>query len=78
MPYAMGHPFEMLRNYEVSDHFYPLGDVCQIESLQLELNQTRTQMMNHRKRFQRKWLYEKRRLRPRRGRSPRSPTSTTR
>lgn len=59
MPYAMGHPFEMLRNYEVSDHFYPLGDVCQIESLQLELNQTRTQMMNHRKRFQRKWLYEK-------------------
>ena len=59
MPYAMGHPFEMLRNYEVSDHFYPIGDVCQIESLQLELNQTRTQMMNHRKRFQRKWVYER-------------------
>ncbi len=59
MPYAMGHPFEMVRNYEVSDHFYPLGDVCQIESLQLELNQTRTQMMNHRKRFQRKWLYQR-------------------
>jgi len=59
MPYAMGHPFEMLRGYEVSDNFYPLGDVCQIESLQLELNQTRTQMMNHRKRFQRKWLYER-------------------
>lgn len=59
MPYAMGHPFEMLRNYEVSDHFYPVGDVCQLESLQLELNQTRTQMMNHRKRFQRKWLYER-------------------
>lgn len=59
MPYAMGHPFEMLRNYEISDHFYPLGDVCQIESLQLELNQTRTQMLNHRKRFQRKWLFSK-------------------
>jgi hypothetical protein len=59
MPYAMGHPFEMLRNYEISDHFYPMGDVSQIESLQLELNQTRTQMMNHRKRFQRKWLYER-------------------
>ena len=57
MPYAMGHPFEMIRNYEVSDSFYPLGDVCQIESLQLELNSTRTQMLNHRKRFQRKWLY---------------------
>lgn len=59
MPYAMGHPFEMLRNYEVPDHFYPIGDIAQIESLQLELNQTRTQMMNHRKRFQRKWLYER-------------------
>jgi hypothetical protein len=59
MPYAMGQPFVMLRNYEVADHFYPLGDVCQIESLQLELNQTRTQMMNHRKRFQRKWLYNR-------------------
>jgi len=59
MPYAMGQPFVMMRNYEVADHFYPLGDVCQIESLQLELNQTRSQMMNHRKRFQRKWIYER-------------------
>jgi hypothetical protein len=59
MPYAMGQPFEMLRNYEVADHFYPVGDVEQIEPLQLELNETRTQMMNHRKRFQRKWLYER-------------------
>jgi len=59
MPYAMGQPFVMLRNYEVADHFYPIGDVAQIESLQLELNQTRSQMMNHRKRFQRKWLYER-------------------
>ncbi len=59
MPYAFGQPFVMLRNYEIPDCFYPLGDVCQIESLQLELNETRTQMMNHRKRFQRKWLYEK-------------------
>lgn len=59
MPYAKGHPFEMIRNFEVADNFYPMGDVQQIESLQLELNQTRTQMMNHRKRFQRKWLYER-------------------
>ena len=59
IPYAMGHPFDMLRNYEIPDHFYPIGDVAQIESLQLELNQTRTQMMNHRKRFQRKWLYNR-------------------
>src|SRR5678815_596578 len=59
IPYAMGQPFVMLRGYEVPDYFYTLGDVEQIESLQLELNETRTQMMNHRKRFQRKWLYEK-------------------
>jgi len=59
MPYAMGHPFEMLRNYEVADHFYPIGDIEQIEPLQLELNKTRTQMMQHRARFQRKWLYER-------------------
>jgi Phage portal protein, SPP1 Gp6-like len=57
MPYALGQPFEMLRNYEVADYFYPIGDVQQIESLQIELNQTRTQMMNHRKRFSRKWIY---------------------
>ncbi len=59
MPYAFGHPFVMMRGYEMVDSFYTLGDVAQIESLQLELNETRNQMMNHRKRFQRKWLYEK-------------------
>jgi len=57
IPYAFGHPFVMLRNYEIPDHFYPMGDVCQIESLQLELNETRTQMFNYRKKFRRAWLY---------------------
>jgi len=57
MPYAFGHPFVMLRNYEVPDHFYPMGDVQQIESLQLELNETRNQMLNYRKKFRRAWLY---------------------
>lgn len=59
MPYAFGHPFVMLRNYEVPDHFYPLGDVCQIESLQLELNETRNQMLNYRKKFRRAWVYSR-------------------
>jgi hypothetical protein len=59
IPYAFGHPFVMLRNYEVPDHFYPLGDVAQIESLQLELNETRTQMFNYRKKFRRAWTYAK-------------------
>ena len=58
MPFAFGHPFVMLSNYEVPDHFYPMGELEAIEPLQMELNQTRTQMMNHRKRFSRKWLYK--------------------
>ena len=59
MPYAFGHPFVMLRNYEVPDEFYPMGELEAIEGLQKELNATRTQMMNHRKRYQRKVLYDK-------------------
>jgi hypothetical protein len=58
MPYAFGHPFVMLRNYEIPEYFYTMGELEAIEPLQLELNQTRTQMMNHRKRFSRKWLYK--------------------
>jgi hypothetical protein len=57
-PYAFGQPFVMLRNYDVPDSFYPVGDLESIEPLQRELNETRTQMMNHRKRFSRKWLYK--------------------
>ena len=58
MPYAFGHPFVMIRNYDVPDHFYPIGDLEAIEPLQRELNETRTQMMNHRKRFSRKYLFK--------------------
>lgn len=58
MPYAFGHPFVMIRNYDVPDHFYPIGDLEAIEPLQHELNETRTQMMNHRKRFSRKYLFK--------------------
>lgn len=57
-PYVFGHPFVMLRNYEVPDEFYPMGDVEALEPLQMELDKTRSQMMNHRKRFNRKWLYD--------------------
>lgn len=58
MPYAFGHPFVMLRNYDIPEHFYPMGELEAIEPLQYELNATRTQMMNHRKRFSRKWLFK--------------------
>ena len=56
MPYSFGHPFVMLRNYEVPDCFYPIGELEAIEPMQRELNETRTQMMNHRKRYARKYL----------------------
>ena len=59
IPFPFGHPFVMIRNYEVPDHFYPMGELESIEELQYELNNTRSQMMNHRKRFARKWLYDK-------------------
>ena len=57
MPYVFGHPFIMLRNYEIPGFFYPMGELEAIEPLQYELNETRTQMMNHRKRFSRKYLF---------------------
>ena len=57
IPYVFGHPFFMLRNYEIPNFFYPMGELEAIEPLQQELNETRTQMMNHRKRYSRKWLF---------------------
>jgi hypothetical protein len=58
IPFAFGQPYVMIRNYDVPETFYPMGELEAIEPLQHELNQTRTQMMNHRKRFSRKWLYK--------------------
>lgn len=59
-PYAFGHPFIMLRNYEVPETFYPMGELEAVEDLQQELNKTRTQQMNDRKRYARKYLYDPR------------------
>ena len=56
MPFSFGHPFVMLRNYDVPDYFYPMGDLEALESLQLELNKTRSQLMQARKKFARKFL----------------------
>lgn len=58
MPYAFGHPFEMLRNYEIPDEIYPIGDLEQLLPLQLELDKTRSQLMNHRRKLARKYLYK--------------------
>ena len=64
MPYVYGQPFVMLRNYDVPDYFYPMGDLEAIESLQLELDKTRTQLVNARKRYARKYLYHERSFGP--------------
>lgn len=58
-PYTFGHPFRMLRNYDVTDRFYPIGDLEALEPLQQELDKTRSQMMNARKRYVPKYLYRK-------------------
>lgn len=57
MPLPFGHPFIEMRGYEVPDRFYPKGDLEELEPLQDELNRTRSEMMNHRKRYKRKYFY---------------------
>lgn len=64
MPYAYGQPFVMIRNYDVPDYFYPMGDLEAIESLQEELDKTRSQLVNARKRYGRKYLYHERSFGP--------------
>ena len=54
----------MLRNYDIPDHFYPMGDLEAMEGLQLELDKTRSQLMNDRKRYARKYLYHERSFGP--------------
>lgn len=57
MPYSFGHPYKMIRNYDIPDQFYPMGDLENVEQLQYELNLTRSALMNDRKRYKRKTLY---------------------
>lgn len=58
-PFHFGHPFVMLRNYEVPDRFYPIGDLETLEPIQQELNKTRSQLMNARRQYKRKFLYSR-------------------
>ena len=57
MPFA--HPFVMLRNYDVPEQFYPMGELEALEPLQHELNKTRSATMNDRKQYRRKYLYRR-------------------
>lgn len=56
-PFTFGHPFVMLRNYDIPDFFYPMGDLEAIEPLVQELNKTRSIAIQVRKKFARKFLY---------------------
>lgn len=55
-PFPFPHPFVFLPNYEVPDQFYSVGDLEMIEPMQHELNAVRSDMANHRKRWQRAYL----------------------
>jgi len=63
-PYPFGIPFVPLLNYEVPDQFYGIGDLEMLEPMQQELNAVRSDMMNHRKRWQRAYLARRDRLDP--------------
>ncbi len=62
IPFKMGHPFRMIPNHRVPDEFYPIGEIEMLESLQAELNQTRTALFNDRKQNRAKWMVDKRYL----------------
>src|SRR3990167_4160174 len=53
------HPFIQLRNYEVPDQFYPIGELEAIEPLQHELNSTRSGMVEARQLDIPKYLYRR-------------------
>ena len=61
MPFE-GSPFIPMVDYVVPDSLWGFGEVKLIESLQVELNKTRTQIIVHNKRFNRKLLYKERAL----------------
>lgn len=63
-PYKFGHPFIMLRNYDVPEQFYPMGELEALEPIQHELNMTRTAMFNDRKQFRRGFLIREDRFDP--------------
>lgn len=58
IPYTYGHPFQMLRNYDVPDQFYPKGDLEEIEDFVLEISKTRSQMMQWRSKYATKYLVQ--------------------
>jgi hypothetical protein len=56
--YGIGFNTRLFWVNDCPDEIYPISDVSQIEDLNLELNKTRSQMLNHRRKVQRKILAE--------------------
>lgn len=50
------HPYVSLRFGEITDEFYPQGDIEPAEPQIKELNEIRTQMTRHRKRYNRRYI----------------------
>lgn len=56
LPYSYGAPFVMVRDYDVPDQFYPIGELEALEPLQREINETRSSMVRARKLDIRKYV----------------------
>lgn len=56
-PYGFS-PFEPMLDFEVPNVLYPMGELDAVEPIQQELNKTRSQLMNARKKHARKYLYD--------------------
>ena len=55
-------PVVMLFGDDDNENFYPLSDISMYEEQQNELNEIRSQQSNHRKRFNRKYLYDRNKI----------------
>lgn len=59
------NPFVMYRDHDVPECFYPIGEIESVETLQEELNKTRTQEINARKQYVRKFIARESTMGPR-------------
>lgn len=64
-PTSFANPYLMFRDYDVPDCFYPMGEIESVETLQEELNKTRTQQIHTRKQYVRKFIARESSLGPR-------------
>ena len=56
MPHKFGHPFIYQGDYSIPDDFWHFGELERIQDLLIEMNKTRSQLINDRKGNKRKYL----------------------